>query len=381
MRKFLFFVLISAFTFSCSSNKATLKAKIEGLKKGEVVLKVLEINTQKIVDTLKTDENGLLKYSAKIEGKAPNFYFLYYKEKKIASMVVLPGDNIYITTDTLGANQNIEGSQESILFLEIEKNLSLATSKFDSLSSLRAQAVLAGNKELEDTLGYELGSLYVKSKQAAIKHLYSNPGSITNIPLLYYKFPGNLPLFGDVRDVLLFQRVYDSLQPVYPQSSYLNALLDEISVRGKSDMLNSKLLDASEVGFPDISLPDTKAKVRTLSDLSGKVVILLFWSVTDVNQKIFNRDLLALYDKYSIKGLEIYQVSVDTDKTAWANTVAEQQLPWINVCDGLGSSSPAVTTYNVQKAPTLYVIDKSGSIAAKDVYDSKLESLISSLVR
>jgi peroxiredoxin len=381
MRKFLFFVLISAFTFSCSSNNATLKAKIEGLKKGEVVLKVLEINTQKIVDTLKTDENGLLKYSAKIEGKSPNFYFLYYKEKKIASMVVLPGDNIYITTDTLGANQNIEGSQESILFLEIEKNLSLATAKFDSLSALRAQAVLAGNKELEDTLGYELGSLYVKSKQAAIKHLYSNPGSITNIPLLYYKFPGNLPLFGDVRDVLLFQRVYDSLQPVYPQSSYLNALLDEISVRGKSDMLNSKLLDASEVGFPDISLPDTKAKVRTLSDLSGKVVILLFWSVTDVNQKIFNRDLLALYDKYSIKGLEIYQVSVDTDKTAWANTVAEQQLPWINVCDGLGSSSPAVTTYNVQKAPTLYVIDKSGSIAAKDVYDSKLESLISSLVR
>jgi len=293
----------------------------------------------------------------------------------------LPGDNIYITTDTLGANQNIEGSQESILFLEMEKNLSLATAKFDSLSALRAQAVLAGNKELVDTLGYELGSLYVKNKQAAIKHLYSNPGSITNIPLLYYKFPGNLPLFGDVRDVLLFQRVYDSLQPVYPQSSYLNALLDEISVRGKSDMFNSKLLDASEVGFPDISLPDTKANVRTLSDLSGKVVILLFWSVTDVNQKIFNRDLLALYDKYSTRGLEIYQISVDTDKTAWANTVAEQQLPWINVCDGLGSSSPAVTTYNVQKAPTLFVIDKSGTIAAKDVYDSKLESLISSLVR
>ncbi|NTU94923.1 MAG: DUF4369 domain-containing protein, partial [Bacteroidales bacterium] len=163
MRKILFFVLISAFTFSCSSNKATLKAKIEGLKKGEVVLKVLEINTQKIVDTLKTDENGLLKYSAKIEGKAPNFYFLYYKEKKIASMVLLPGDNIYITTDTLGANQNIEGSQESILFLEMEKNLSLATAKFDSLSALRAQAVLAGNKELVDTLGYELGSLYVKN--------------------------------------------------------------------------------------------------------------------------------------------------------------------------------------------------------------------------
>ena len=381
MRKILFFVLISALTFSCSSDKATLKAKIVGLKNADVVLKVLEINKQKAVDTLKTDENGLIKFTTKIKGKAPNFYYLYYRDNKIASMVLLPGDNIYITTDTLGASQNVEGSPESILLLEIEKNLTTSSTKFDSLYALREQASLAGNKALYDSLGYKLGALYVKSKQAAIKHLYSYPRSITNIPLLYFRFPNNLPLFGDVRDVLLFQKVYDSLQPVYPQSSFLNVLLDEISLRSKSDAFNSKLLDASEVGFPDISLPDTKAKVRTLSDLSGKVVILLFWSVSDVNQKIFNRDLLSLYDKYYARGLEIYQVSVDTDKTAWANTVADQQLPWINVCDGLGSSSPAVITYNVQKAPTLYVIDKSGSIAAKDVYDSKLESLISSLVR
>ena len=381
MRKILFFVLISAFTFSCSSDKATLKAKIVDLKNGEVVLKILEINKQRAVDTLKTDENGLLKYTTKIKDKTPNFYYLYYRDKKIASMVVLPGDNIYITTDTLGANQNIEGSPESILLLEIEKKLTSATIKFDSLYAIREQATLAGKNALQDSLGYELGALYVKSKQDAIKHLYSYPASITNIPLLYFRFPNNLPLFGDVRDVLLFQKVYDSLQPVYPQSSYLNVLLDEISLRSKSDVFNSKLLDASEVGFPDISLPDTKAKVRTLSDLSGKVVILLFWSVSDVNQKIFNRDLLDLYDKYYNKGLEIYQVSVDTDKTAWANTVADQQLPWINLCDGLGSSSPAVITYNVQKVPTLYVIDKSGSIAAKDIYDSKLESLISSLIR
>lgn len=381
MRKIFLFVLVSVLTISCSSHKATLKAKIEGLKNGEVVLRMLDINTQITVDTLKTDENGLLKFTTKIEGDSPNFYYLYYKEQKIASMILMKGDNIYITTDTLGKNQNIEGSRESILLLEIEKSLSAATARFDSLSVLRKNAVLAGDKALEDSLGYQLGSLYVKSKQAAIKSLYSNPGSITNVPLLYFKFSGDLPLFGDVRDVLLFQRVYDSLQPVYPNSNLLPALLAEISTRGQSDAFTSKLQNASEVGYPDISLPDTKAKMRTLSDLSGKVIILLFWSVNDVEQKIFNRELLDIYDKYSEKGLEIYQVSVDTDKTLWANTVARQQLPWINVCDGLGSASQAVTTYNVDKVPALYVIDKNGVIVGKDMFDSKLESLISSLVR
>ena len=184
-----------------------------------------------------------------------------------------------------------------------------------------------------------------------------------------------------MRDVLLFQRVYDSLRVVYPESPYLNSLQDVISAMDRSEALTSKLLDASEVGYPDISMPDTHSKVRTLSELSGKVIILLFWSAGDANQKMFNRELLSLYDKYSSSGLEIYQVSVDTDKTAWARAVADQELPWINVCDGLGGASQAVLTYNVREVPSLFVIDRSGTIAARDIFNSKLESVVSSLIR
>ena len=57
--------------------------------------------------------------------------------------------------------------------------------------------------------------------------------------------------------------------------------------------------------------------------------------------------LLPVYETYRDKGLEIYAVSLDTDKGVWANAVKNQKLSWVNVCDGLGTASPALTLYNV----------------------------------
>lgn len=364
---------------SCSSDKATIKAKIDGLNNGRVVLKVLRLNTQVVADTIKTDNEGSFVYKAKNLSEHPEFYYLYYKENRIASLLLTGGDKIYLTTDTLGSEISVEGSNESSLLNELEGYLATKDSEFRNALLERSAALNSKNTALADSLNYRLGSMFVKYKQDAIKHLYSHPNSLTNVYLLYHKLPGDLPLFGDMRDILLYRRVYDSLSNSYPGSVYLNPLLDEISLREKSEAISSKLLDASEVGFPDLRLPDAKSKMRTLSELSGKPFILVFWSITDVNQRLFNRDLLELYDKYSAAGLQIYQVCVDTDKTAWARAVAEQGLPWINVCDGLGSASSAVSTYNIVEVPSLFVIDKSGTIVARDVFDSQLEKLIAKI--
>ena len=116
--------------------------------------------------------------------------------------------------------------------------------------------------------------------------------------------------------------------------------------------------------FPNRSLPDINAKNIELSSLEGKPFILMFWTVSDANQKMFNNDLKEIYKKYKAQGLEIYQVSVDTDKTAWATAVKEQELPWISVCDGKGAASPAVFAYNVGSIPTMFVFDRKGDLVS-----------------
>jgi len=380
MKKFFLTALVAMTAFACSTDKATIKGIIEGTSNGNLVLKVLEINNQRVVDTIEI-EDGKFDYKLKLKDKTPNFYYLYYNENKVASLIILPGDNVKLIADTLGKKILTEGSEETKLLTEIESGAQKLSFRFDSLANVLDSAVIKGDEAKKTTLNYELGSLYVKQKQNSIKHLYTNPNSITNIILLYQKFPNNLPIFADVRDVLLFKRVCDSLDKRYPGSAYVVRLKEEVSYREKSDMFNAKILDASETGFPDIKLPDVKSKMRSLSELSGKVIILSFWSVSDANQRMLNQDFLQIYDKYSNKGLEIFQVSVDTDKTAWARAVDEQMLPWISVCDGLGSGSAAVTTYNVTKIPALFVIDKSGTIVAKNVFNAELDKLLSRIVK
>ncbi len=382
MRKLIILALITISALSCSKNSqyAKIEGVVEGLNDGELVLRILELNTQRTLDTIDV-KNGKFSYRVNKSSKAPEFYYLYHKERKLSSLILLPGDRVNIYTDTLANKQSVEGSDESQRLILLEKKISEAKKKFDSLSNEMQVATMAGNSQKSDKINYELGALYVKEKQDAIKYIYKNPHSLTNMILLYHRFSPQVPLFADIRDVMLFRRVYDSLIVVYPNSNYLTSLANEISLRDKEEIINSKISDAANLGFPNLTLPDNKAQMQTLSDLSGKVIILSFWSVNDAAQRMMNLDLKELYEKYSSKGLEIYQVSADTDKTAWARAVSEQSLPWISVCDGMGPRSIAVTTYNIQKLPSIFIIDREGTIVARDLFENDLERKIASLLR
>ena len=59
----------------------------------------------------------------------------------------------------------------------------------------------------------------------------------------------------------------------------------------------------------------------------------------------------------------------------------EQQLPWISVSDLRGEASPAVGTYNVTKLPTSFLINKEGSIVARDIRGAELERKLQELTR
>jgi len=176
-------------------------------------------------------------------------------------------------------------------------------------------------------------------------------------------------------------RQYDSLQPLYPRSPYISALRDQSEWRKKQIEINDKFLNITELGFPDIVLPDMQAQPVALSQLTGKAIILSFWYTQDSRQRIANQELLDLYQKYASKGLEIYQVALDTDKTAWARAVTEQALPWVSVCDGYGTGSPAVSTYAVTKIPTHFLINKEGDIIGRDYSMEQLDKELAKICK
>lgn len=382
MRKLLYLLPAVLITFACTNSKIVrIDAKVEMLPNKPIVLKVLDIDQQRTVDTIKTDEDGVFRYKIKKAGASPEFYYFYYNENKIASLIVKGGDRVHLITDSLGNFPRYEGSKETILLDSLEKELQQNLFKFASLSEIYEKSKVSGNTALADSLNLVLGNMYVKQKQAAIKHIFRHPYSFTNLVLLYQSFPGDLQLFADVKDALIFQRVHDSLKTLYPESRYLPIIEKESTSRMNIDALSVKLGTTTVTNLPEIKLPDMNAKVRTLSSLEGKVVVLMFWSITSAEQKMYNQELIEIYNKYHDKGFEIFQVSADADKTAWGTTVMEQKLPWISVHDRDGVASAALRNYNISQFPTIFIINREGEIVAKNIFnletfDSKIASLI-----
>ena len=362
MKKIIVLGLAALAAVSCSkSNTATVNATITGADQKEIIVSKLAVNQLKTVDTVKTNGSGVVKAQI-AAGETPDFYYLSYNGKKLASLILKAGDKVAVTVDTLGKGLKIEGSAESSLLMEYDQQMAASMAKFEELSAKMNQAMESNDSKAMQELNSELGKVFVQHKQGVVKTIMQNPYSFANIQALYQSFANALPVFGGENDFLLVQRVHDSLQTVYPASAYVKSLQEQLDQVHKVQEMAAKVSQATEASFPNIILPDASAKMVELESLEGKPFILMFWTIADANQKMFNNDLKEIYRRYKSKGLEIYQVSIDTDKTAWATAVKEQELPWISVCDGKGAASPAVFAYNISNIPAIFVFDRNGDI-------------------
>ena len=90
--------------------------------------------------------------------------------------------------------------------------------------------------------------------------------------------------------------------------------------------------------------------------------------------------LKPLYEQYKSKGLGIYAVCVDPDKAEWAQVVKSQELPWVNVNDGLGTASRSLFLYNFQRVPCCLLLTEDG-ITSVNVGEKPLQAALAKLLK
>jgi peroxiredoxin len=113
---------------------------------------------------------------------------------------------------------------------------------------------------------------------------------------------------------------------------------------------------------PPIVMNDINGKPQSLYDVKAKVTLLFFWGSECPHCHEILPSLSALYVQWQGKGLEIYAVSVDTDKDEWKKAVTEGAFPWINVCDLKGVDSDVFAKYNTWYTPGFYMLDENKKI-------------------
>ena len=360
---------------ACSS-KAGIEGELKGAASSEVVVKLLNINQYQVLDTVKTDAAGKFSYKMEVAKGQPEFVYVFYKDTKVASLLLEAGDKVNVSADTLG-NFTVEGSEESVKLAQVEKEYAQALVTLTDLSS----RALAAEGEEGDDLKRQVGQIYIEYYRNRVKYVMENSKSLTVVPVFFQNFGSDLPVFSQTTDAILFSNVSDSLETVYPDSRYVKALRAEAKKRQNYLELETRINSAEAVGYPDIELPDVNSQKVRLSEVDAKVVMVFFWSAADASQKMFNLDFLkGIYEDYHDKGFEIYQVSLDVDKAQWARVVKEQKLPWISVCDSRGAASPYTLLYNISSVPAVYVISNGdlvdGSMTDENSFRKTLEKLL-----
>lgn len=351
------------FVVSCGP-KAVIDGNIEAFASSDVVVKLLDVNKYKVLDTVAVNASGKFTYELEMEEGQPEFVYIFHEDSKVASLLLEAGDKVSVVADTTG-NVVVTGSDESVRLAEVEKAHADILEVFDALQN-DSQA---------------LAQAYVQYYRNRVKYVVENSTSLTVVPVLYQSLY-DLPLFSQQTDAIIFSNTADSLEMVYPESKYVKALRAEAERRYAYFEFRNKLENAESIGYPEIVLPDLNARNVKLSDMESKVVMIYFWSAANAAQNAFNVDVLKpLYDEYHGRGFDIYQVSFDVDKALWAAAIKGQELPWTNVCDSRGLASPYISTYNIPALPVAFILADGELVDGQIVDEKSLRKLLDKLLK
>ncbi|MEC8627354.1 MAG: TlpA disulfide reductase family protein [Bacteroidota bacterium] len=111
----------------------------------------------------------------------------------------------------------------------------------------------------------------------------------------------------------------------------------------------------------DIAIPDTSGQPISISDYSGKVVLIDFWASWCAPCRQENPNLVRLHKKYNRQGFDILSISLDNVRSRWFQAIKDDNLYWEGHCSDLnGWNTEIVNMYNIQGIPTSFLIGRNG---------------------
>jgi len=133
--------------------------------------------------------------------------------------------------------------------------------------------------------------------------------------------------------------------------------------------------------FLDVREPDTKGKLRRLSDYAGKGkwVLVDFWASWCGPCQEEMPNVVAAYKKYHDKGFEIVGFSFDADRDDWLDAIKTWNMPWIHLSDLKYWESKAGEVYEIEGIPDNILIDPDGIIVARDLRGPELGRYLSEI--
>ena len=361
-------VLFASFVLlSCKSDKTfEIKGEFSSVADETLFLEHRGLGGIELLDSVKLKENGVFKFTEEAP-ENPEFYQLRVGNQ----LVVFAVDSIeklQVKGDVkdLANTFSIANSPVNDQIKQIDSQTQKVKLQIDAADKKHAAKII-------DDLTYlaELDSVLKEYKTEISKLILGNPSSAAAYYAVFQKVNDYL-IFDPYnrQDYAMFGAVATSWDRYYhgtQRSKHLyNFTMNALKTRKQQEQQAALLENApvvTESSLPDIVLTEVNGERISLSSQKGKVVIVDFTVYNSEFSPKHNIDLNKIYTQYKDRGLEIYQVSFDSDEHFWKN--AANNLPWITVRDPQSVYSRLLSTYNVRNIPTAFILDREGDVVAR----------------
>lgn len=371
MKKITLLALLTLSIISCNNlkdNEFLISGTANGIENGKKVFVEIQDENGVIAKDTGVIENG--KFELKGSTDNIDLGFIRIENEKINLPIILEEGKIKINIvkDSL-QKSTIEGTfnndkfqkfnNESVAILEKVK-------KFEKENNPKMQKALTENDTVTvNKIKKEYKNFQNDMNDYSKTFIKNNPDAFISV-LLLENF-----LMREYIPATEIKSFYDKL--------------DKKLVNTKSAQNIKKTLDlmlAVVVGkpAPKFSAKSPEGKLISLDESLGKVTIVDFWASWCAPCRKENPNVVALYNEYHSKGLNIIGVSLDQDATKWKDAIAKDNLSWIHVSNLKYWDEPIGKQYGISSIPATFILDAKGNIVAKDLRGDALRAKVKELL-
>lgn len=341
-KKSLFFVaLVSLLIVSCgspSSDYCVLKGTIKGVNDG-VKLELQDFwNHCKVVGTAVV-KDGTFEFHPNVN--APTHVFLYQDDLQLQDFFLEEG-TVIVDVDASEGDNYGPGAQ--------------GTPSNDVLYRYRLLK-RQGQQEAVDAL---VDSVFAAEQTGPLAVLFAD---------------------NHIKSAFETLGALEKLSPELAHLPFVENLKEELSLLVKTEPRADYQPHYTDLEYADVTGNPVSLK-SVVENPKNRYVLLDFWATWCRPCVRYFPEMKEIYAKYHERGLEIYSVSIDSEKGKWKSFLKENSMDWISVLDDKGGrkTSKAWENYAITVIPMFLLIDgNTGEILFRDNHPD-LEAVFSELL-
>lgn len=328
--------------------------------------------------------NGSFSWSTDVE--EPQFMIVNVDNVTQISLLAAPGESIVIESKEDGLGYSVSGSAGSERILKVNELIQQGMDVMDSLTMVSQTYTDSANfVDVREELNAAFKQMFDNTKEQLIAMINEDPSSLSNL-FIFPQYIGRIQIINPSENWNLYKLADSAMVAAYPENEHALFFRGQI-VQYEQELERSKAMEAAAtrtaVGSiaPDIALPSPNGDVMKLSDLRGQVVLIDFWASWCRPCRAENPNVVRVYNMYKDKGFTVFSVSLDgmpnqaDPKKLWMEAIAQDGLAWKgHVSDLKGWDSEVVSLYGFNGIPHSVLIDKDGTVLAKDLRGVGLEN-------